>query len=623
MRAWWIAIPLVISESYSIIDSAFFGFTVWNAKTRESPPPAPVDLGVDVFITTYNEPVDIVAKTAEAAFNIRYPHHTWILDDGVRDEMKQLADDLGVGYITRSVDWKNRPKHAKAGNVNNALMQTAGEFILILDADQVPAPEILDHTLGYFIDSKVALVQTPQNFGNVSTADPLGSSAPLFYGPIQQGKDTLNAAYFCGSNAVLRREALMQLGIKRYVIDLEESTKRALKKSSRVISRAKRSLRGKNPELSAALMEIQHAIKVTKWELSEGKTIGSATYELHSEIKKISNSLVAKNVLSIRSDLTAIQNLKTAEDPNWAAESLESIDFGIAALSDRRLSPLAAIESVTNLLQSLDVNRAHEAIPIMPIATISITEDMATSMRLHAMKWKSVYHHEVLAIGLAPEDIGSMLTQRLRWAQGTMQVFLRENPLFQKGMTLSQRLMYLSTMWSYFSGFAALFYFAAPIIFLCFGVLPVRTSPFEFFIRFIPFMIANQVIFIIASRGISTWRGQQYSYALFPIWIKATTSAIANVIFGRPMTFVVTPKTRGETSRQWWLVRYQLVFGSAFIISLFVGIVRCSLGKAPILATIINVMWVLFDLSLLKVLIPAVLYRGYQPQVSNSKERSN
>ena len=40
--------------------------------------------------------------------------------------------------------------HAKAGNLNNALMQTHGDFVLILDADQIPSPEILDRTLGYF-----------------------------------------------------------------------------------------------------------------------------------------------------------------------------------------------------------------------------------------------------------------------------------------------------------------------------------------------------------------------------------------------------------------------------------------------------------------------------------------
>ena len=82
-----------------------------------------------------------------------------------------------------------------------------------------------------------------------------------------------------------------------------------------------------------------------------------------------------------------------------------------------------------SLVGAVDVDRDAEAQPIMPIATISVTEDMATAMRLHAFGWRSVFHHEILAEGLAPEDLGTMLHQRLRWAQGTLQVMLRENPL--------------------------------------------------------------------------------------------------------------------------------------------------------------------------------------------------
>lgn len=615
MSAWWIAVPLVVSESYSVIDSAFFSMTVWRSKTRPKPPFPTRDSTVDVFITTYNEPIDLVMDTAIAAKAIDYPHNTWVLDDGARDEMKEKAAALGVGYITRSAEWRDRPRHAKAGNLNNALMQTEGEFLLILDADQVPKPDILNKTLGYFLDEKVALVQTPQIFGNVSVADPLGSQAPLFYGPIQQGKDGWNSAYFCGSNAVLRRDAIMQLGIKRYVVELDAAIKKSLSSSKRIIKKAKRDLEGSNPALRQALDHILSAIEVTSQEIEEGKTLGSVTFKLHNRIVEISESLVSADLQQIQIDLAEITSTKDGES-HWAAEWIDDIEFSIEELSTKELSPLVAVETVMNLLKSLDVDRAHEAIPIMPISTISITEDMATCMRLHAMKWKSVYHHEELATGLAPEDIGSMLTQRLRWAQGTMQVFLLENPLLQKGMTLAQRLMYFATMWSYFSGFAALSYFSAPIIFLCFGILPVTSSPLEFFLRFIPFMISNQLIFILSSRGISTWRGQQYSYALFPVWIKAVTSAFANVLFKRPMNFVVTPKTREESSPQWNLVKFQLAFVVAFIIALVVGIGRLATGQAPFIATAINVMWVLFDLALLSVLFPAVLYRGF-----NSKEK--
>lgn len=85
--AWWIAIPLILAETYSLIDSLLFGFTVWRLKKR-TPPEAPEGLTVDVFITTYNEPLDLVLTTARAAKAIRYPHRTWILDDGNRAEVR-------------------------------------------------------------------------------------------------------------------------------------------------------------------------------------------------------------------------------------------------------------------------------------------------------------------------------------------------------------------------------------------------------------------------------------------------------------------------------------------------------------------------------------------------------
>lgn len=111
-----------------------------TATERPTPSPPPPDLTVDVFITTYNEPEDLVLATAAAAHRIRYPHTTWILDDGDRPpELAHAADELGVRYMTRAASWTNKPpRHAKAGNLNNALLLTEGEYILVLDADQVP-----------------------------------------------------------------------------------------------------------------------------------------------------------------------------------------------------------------------------------------------------------------------------------------------------------------------------------------------------------------------------------------------------------------------------------------------------------------------------------------------------
>ena len=612
-HSWWIAIPLVLAETYSLIDVLFFGLTVWRSQTLQTLPVAPLaGSTVDVFITTYNEPIELVIKTAGAALVISYPHLTWILDDGARTELQVEAEKLGVGYISRGENWKNQPLHAKAGNLNNALMQTSGEFILILDADQISHSEILDHTLGYFADPKLALVQTPQWFGNVSAYDPLGSQAPLFYGPIQQGKNGWNAAFFCGSNAILRREALMQLGITRYVKEIEHAVIDALKGANRILTKARVPEFGSNSRINAALEKVSVALAQTRSSIKMGEAIGSATYALQKRIDAVSQELVVDDLQLLSADLDAIHEMSTGIDESWDFHS----DIGptIQSLASRELSPIGALKAVSSLIASIGVDRMGEAQPLMPLATISVTEDMATSMRLHALGWKSVYHHETLAVGLAPEDLGSMLHQRLRWAQGTMQVMLRENPLIQRGLTLAQRLLYFSTMWSYLSGYAALAYIAAPVIYLCFGILPVRTSALSFFLHFLPFMIFNQLLFFMVSKGTSTWRGQQYSLALFPIWIKATTTACANVFFHRPLGFVVTPKIRQEGKNQWGLIKYQIIAIVILFIAAVVGVTRLIVGLSEPIGTFVNVAWVLWDIGLMSILIPAVRFRGSEQE---------
>lgn len=611
---WWIAVPLVVAETYSLIDVMLFGMTVWHLKIRKGAPAPPHDATVDVFITTYNEDLDMVMTTALAAQKIRHPHSTWILDDGARPELKALAEEHGLGYVTRSDAWTaNVPRHAKAGNLNNALMVTHGEFLLILDADQIPEPDILEKTLGYFNNRRVALVQTPQYFSNVPAHDPLGSQAPLFYGPIQQGKDGWNAAFFCGSNAILRREALMQLGLVGYVKETEKSIRRALTASRSAIRQARKSADTNTPLVAEVLDEVETATLEAQAQLAAGEAMSEITYRVRRRVDAAVQTLVQADMSALQADLEEIAAMELAHV--GAAGVPVVADDAVQRMSARDWSPLGALESVQAVLDALNVERNDEAQSVMPLATISVTEDMATAMRIHAMGWESVYHHEILAYGLAPEDLKTMLTQRLRWAQGTMQVLLRENPLVQKGLKIGQRLMYFATMWTYLSGYAAVIYFAAPIIYLLLGVLPVSSLSWDFFLRFIPFMVANQLLFAVAGRGIPTWRGQQYSLALFPTWIKACSTAARNVWFGRPLGFAVTPKARQTGGPGWSLIRPQIVVSVLLAVASVVGIIRLATGLAEPLGTLVNVAWVIFDLVVMSILVRAVLYKGYEPAV--------
>lgn len=604
--AWWLSIPLVVAETYMLIDVALFGLTVWRARARSAPHPPAEDATVDVFITTYTEPEELVRTTALAALAIRFPHRTHILDDGNRPSMRDMAEQIGVSYITRSEAWTGKSRHAKAGNLNNALMQTSGEFLLVLDADQVPSPDILDRTLGYFADEKVGLVQTPQVFSNVVREDPLGSQAPLFYGPIQQGKDGWNAAFFCGSNAVLRREALMQLGVVRYVVEVEKAVRQAVDGAIRVVVRARRSRRSRDPLVQDVLTQILEALQRTRSEVKGGTALAHATFDLQEKVRAASRRLVDNDMKLIADDLAAIDTL----DGGMRTLLLAEIEENAAMLASRDLSPLGALAAVERLLRLIDVDRADEAQPLMPLATISVTEDMATSMRLHGLGWHSVYHHETLAYGLAPEDLGTALRQKLRWAQGTVQVMLRESPWTQRGLTLGQRLMYSATMWSYLSGFATVVFVAAPTVFLIFGVLPVSSTAAEFFLRFLPFLLLSQLMFLVAGRGVSTWRGQQYTVALFPVWITACATAFMNVVFHRPLDFVVTAKERQRLPNPLRILRWQIVATVILMIATVIGLVRVVLGVAEPLGTVINVGWVVVNLVMFSVLIAAVRFRG-------------
>jgi cellulose synthase (UDP-forming) len=433
----------------------------------------------------------------------------------------------------------------------------------------------------------------------------LGSQAPLFYGPIQEGKDGWNAAFFCGSNAVLRREALMQLGIVGYVRSTERAVGARLRDAASIVRRARR--RVDSDAGALVLEETANALRQAQKALGNGEPLAEVTYALKRSVDAAAHQVVTGDLSAMRADLA---ELGLAESTHGASDSEL-----LALLTHRDLSPLNALGAVQVALHAIEVSRSHEAQPVLPLATNSVTEDMSTSMRLHSQGWSSVFHNELLADGLAPEDLGTMLTQRLRWAQGTMQVFLRENPLLIKGLSLPQRLMYFSTMWSYLSGFATIVYLAAPVIFLTVGVLPVRSFAPVFFVHFIPFLVMNQLLFLVAARGIPTWRGQQYNLALFPVWIRAFLSAAGSVFFKRTLSFAVTSKTRtqggGTPLRH---LRWQIAAAVILVIAIVIGIVRLTVLREEFVGTFVNLVWVAYDFATLSVLIGAVRYRGYRQE---------
>lgn len=222
------SILLFVAELYAIATLLLSYFQTLRIRDRKTIPltqwPQEKWPTVDIYIPTYNEDVAIVRKTVLGALNTDYPDNKktiYVLDDGRaekyrerRQALQKMCDDLGCLMLTRDDN-----EHAKAGNINTALNRTDGQLVLILDCDHIPVRGFLQETVGFFFDKKVALVQTPHWFYNPDPFErnlltqgqiPVGNE--LFYKVLQKGNDFWNAAFFCGSAAVIRRKYLLDIG---------------------------------------------------------------------------------------------------------------------------------------------------------------------------------------------------------------------------------------------------------------------------------------------------------------------------------------------------------------------------------------------------------------------------
>jgi cellulose synthase (UDP-forming) len=200
---------LLATEVYGLYALAVLTWFSWSRPPAERPPATP-GRSIDVYVCTYDEPAEVVMATLAGCRALSYPHATYLLDDGRRPEMEELAKVAGARYLTRPDN-----SNAKAGNLNAALPRTEGDLVLVLDADHVPMPDALDALVGYFDDERMAIVQTPHDFFNHDSVQHYvvgRHEQSLFYRVVCPGKDRHGAAYWCGSAALINRHALLAIG---------------------------------------------------------------------------------------------------------------------------------------------------------------------------------------------------------------------------------------------------------------------------------------------------------------------------------------------------------------------------------------------------------------------------
>ncbi|MBD0264531.1 MAG: glycosyltransferase [Tolypothrix sp. Co-bin9] len=346
---------------------------------------------VDILVPTYNEPPFILRRTIIGCQALDYPNKkVYLLDDTKRPEVRALALELGCEYMTRPDN-----RHAKAGNLNQAIARTDGDLIVVFDADFIPTENFLTRTVGFFQDEKVALVQTPQSFYNF---DPIARNLGLeniltpeeevFYRQIQPLRDSAGSVICAGTSFVVKRSAL--------------------------------------------------------------KTVGG-------------------------------------------------------------------------------------------FVTDSLSEDYFTGIRLSAQGYRLVYLDEKLSAGLAADNMADQATQRLRWAQGTLQAFFIEaNPLTIRGLRPWQRLAHLEGLLHWFTSISRVGFLIAPLAYSFLGAIPIKANAAEMLYFFLPYYVVQLSVFSwLNYRSRSALLSDIYSVVLtFPLaW---TVIQVMLNPFSRG--FKVTPK---------------------------------------------------------------------------------
>jgi len=170
------------------------------------------------------ESLDIIERQLIAMIAVKYPHDSWILDEGNNHDIRRLAKKYGVKYFSR----KGKTKYSqsdypfktktKAGNVNawlDYVKRYNYEYFVQMDIDHEPMPDYLDKTLGHFKDKDVAWVQAPSIYKNMEYWTARGSAEQDMgmQGPLQMGFYAITQTpVIIGSHTTFRISALRGIG---------------------------------------------------------------------------------------------------------------------------------------------------------------------------------------------------------------------------------------------------------------------------------------------------------------------------------------------------------------------------------------------------------------------------
>ncbi len=240
---------------------------------------------------------------------------------------------------------------------------------------------------------------------------------------------------------------------------------------------------------------------------------------------------------------------------------------------------------------------------------VSITEDCETAIELHSRGWNSIYVDKPLIAGLQPATFASFIGQRSRWAQGMMQIMRFRFPLLKRGLSLPQRLCYMSSMLFWFFPFSRTIFLFAPLFYLFFNLEIFTSSGGEFLAYTLSYMFVNMMMqnYLYGSFR-WPWISELYEYVQTVHLLPAVVSVMLNP---RKPTFKVTAKDESiSVSRLSEISRPFFVIFGVLLIAVCVAVYRVYAEPYKADVTLVVGGWTLLNLILAGCALGVVSERG-------------
>ncbi|XP_055813129.1 cellulose synthase A catalytic subunit 4 [UDP-forming] isoform X1 [Solanum dulcamara] len=509
------------------------------------------------------------------------PEEGWVMQDGTpwpgnntRDHPGMIQVYLGsegaldiegkelprLVYVSR----EKRPgyQHHKKAGAMNALVRVAAvltnaPFMLNLDCDHYlnnskAVREAMCFLMDPQIGKKLCYVQFPQRFDGIDRHDRYANRNVVFFDINMKGLDGIQGPVYVGTGTVFNRQALYgydpPVSEKRQKMTCDcwpswcccccggsrKSKSKSKKKSIKALlglgglyNKKKKTMNGKNytRKPSGSVFDLE--------EIEEG-------LEGYDELEK--SSLMSQKNFEKR----------FGQSPVFIASTLKE-DGGLP----EGTNPTTLIKEAIHVISCGYEEKTEWGKEIGWIYG-SVTEDILTGFKMHCRGWRSVYCCPKRAAfkGSAPINLSDRLHQVLRWALGSVEIFMsRHCPLWYAwGGKLKwlERLAYINTIVYPFTSIALLAYCTLPAVCLLTGKFIVPTLNNYASIWFMALFLSIIATSILELRwsGVSIeawWRNEQF-------WVIGGVSAhlfavfqgLLKVLAGVDTNFTVTTKAADD-----------------------------------------------------------------------------